>query len=342
VAGGDFLTIEEMANALGVSLRHARRLADAGMVGKIARGLVDRNSVDRYLQSQRQGRTRAWAEHTAWGAVAILAGRDADWLGATQASRLRSTLRRITDPDDLLTRMRDRAQVRSFEAHRAALPRLGELATTSNLGRLGITDALDDHIDGYLAEGGLDKVVRSLGLRADAGGAVTLRVTGFDFDQVRDLVDTSVVAALDAATSVDPRLRGVGRRTLAELMQGFRDAAPRRATIDDMTSAQQHNRVGLAGPTGRLVTAHRAELRQVLGRHGVTNADIFGSAARGDDHEGSDLDLLVDFPPGTSIIDIIGIKRELEEVLGAPVDLIPRAGLKERVRVAAEKDLVPL
>lgn len=64
--------------------------------------------------------------------------------------------------------------------------------------------------------------------------------------------------------------------------------------------------------------------------------------ARGDDRVGSDVDLLVDFPPGTSIIDIIGIQHELENLLGVPVDLIPRAGLKERVRRSAEQDLVPL
>lgn len=188
----------------------------------VARGLVDPSSVDRYLRSQRQGRTRSWAEHTTWGAVAMLAGSDADWLGATQASRLRHTLREITEVDDLLTRMRDRAQVRSFEAHRAALPRLRGLVATSNLGRLGITDPVDDGVDGYLAEIDLYKVVRSLALRADAGGVVTLRVTGFVFDRVRELVDTSVVAGLDAATSTDPRLRGVGHRVLGELLEAYR------------------------------------------------------------------------------------------------------------------------
>lgn len=80
----------------------------------------------------------------------------------------------------------------------------------------------------------------------------------------------------------------------------------------------------------------------MLHRHGVTNPEIFGSSARGDDHEGSDLDLLVDFAPGTDLIDMVNIKAELEEVLGAQVDLIPRVGLKERVRIAAAHDLVPL
>lgn len=90
------------------------------------------------------------------------------------------------------------------------------------------------------------------------------------------------------------------------------------------------------------MAAHRGELLDVLRRHGVTNPEIFGSTARGDDHEGSDLDLLVDFPPGTDIIDIIGIQHELRDVLGVPVDLIPRNGLKERVRARAANDLLPL
>lgn len=98
----------------------------------------------------------------------------------------------------------------------------------------------------------------------------------------------------------------------------------------------------LAGPTGRLVATHRRELKDVLRRHGVTNARIFGSVARGDDHEGSDLDLLVDFPPSTSLLDIIGIQNELESVLGAAVDLVPDTGLKERVRASAEPDLIAL
>lgn len=219
---GEFLTIEETANALGVSTRHARRLADSGAVTRIARGLVDRGSVDRYVQSHRQGRTRAWAEHTAWGAVAILSGQDADWLGATQASRLRSALREINDAEALLTRMRDRAEVHTFEAHRAALPRLRELIASTNLRLLGITDAVDDSVDGYLSEADLDDVVRTLGLRAGAGGIVVLRTTRFDVDLVRELVATTTVAALDAATNADPRLRGVGRRTLGELLEAFR------------------------------------------------------------------------------------------------------------------------
>lgn len=219
---GEFLTIEETANTLGVSTRHARRLADYGAVTRVARGLVDRRSVDRYLQSRRQGRTRAWAEHTTWGAVALLSGHDADWLGTTQASRLRSTLRTITEVDDLLTRMRDRTQVHTYIAHRAALPRLREQIASTNLRLLGITDAVGESVDGYLADADLSRLVGTLGLRTAAGGSVVLRTTGFDFDRVRVLVAAPTVAALDAATSTDPRLREGGRRVLGELLEAYR------------------------------------------------------------------------------------------------------------------------
>lgn len=340
--GGDFLTFEDTARTLGVSTRHARRLAGSGAVNRIARGLVDRDSVDRYLYSQRRGRTRSWAEHTAWGAVALLSEREAGWLGATQASRLRATLRELDDADGLLTRMRDRTRVHTYIAHPAAHSRLRELIVPSNYGLVGIADASAAQVDGYLPEADLDTVVRDHALRADPSGTVVLRTTGFDVDQVRALVATPTVAALDAATSTDPRVRGVGRRALVEQLESFRFHARHRGTIEDMATAPQREKASLSGRVGRLVRDHRGELLDVLAKHGVTNAEIFGSAARGDEHEGSDLDLLVDLAPGTDLFDLVHIKAELEEVLGAPVDLIPRDGLKERVRVAAEKDLVPL
>ena len=98
----------------------------------------------------------------------------------------------------------------------------------------------------------------------------------------------------------------------------------------------------LSGPTGRLVAAHRGELRQVLRRHGLTDVHLIGSVARGDDREGSDVDLLVDFPAGTSLFDILRIRDELEMILGVEVDLIPDAGLKDHVRPRVRRDLIAL
>ncbi len=80
----------------------------------------------------------------------------------------------------------------------------------------------------------------------------------------------------------------------------------------------------------------------MLRRHGVSNPRLFGSVARGDDHEGSDVDILVEFAPSTSLFTILRIQDELETILGVEVDLIPDAGLKDRVRVRVQRDLIAL
>ena len=53
--------------------------------------------MERYLASHSGGRKRVWAEHTAWGAIALLSGEQAPWLGQVQRSRLRSALRQVTE-----------------------------------------------------------------------------------------------------------------------------------------------------------------------------------------------------------------------------------------------------
>ena len=163
-----------------------------------------------------------------------------------------------------------------------------------------------------------------------------MQIAGLDVDSLARVLarSTSYASLADVANlvgSVDP-FGGSATRAVT----------PRRRYDGAMVDAAAPTRGPLTGPTGRLVVAHRGEMLDVLRRHGVTNPEVFGSTARGDDHEGSDVDVLVDFPPGTSIIDIIGIKHELEDLLGVPVDLIPRSGLKERVRAKAAKDLLPL
>lgn len=216
-----FLTVTEAAEALGVSPRHVRRLADSGAVTRIARGIIDRESVDRYIVSQRQSRTRAWSEPTAWGAAAILSGRTPDWLGASQTSRLRHSLREITGADELITRMREHSQVHTFHAHRAAVPRLRSLSEMSDHTQLGLSGTAGDVIDGYIGGDESGEVIRALGLLPDVHGNVTLRVVTLDFDHVRPLVTTRVVAALDAAGSTDPRTRGVGEHALEDILEAL-------------------------------------------------------------------------------------------------------------------------
>ena len=67
-----------------------------------------------------------------------------------------------------------------------------------------------------------------------------------------------------------------------------------------------------------------------MSRHrGITIA-IFGSVARGDAAEDSDVDFLVEFEPGSSLLDLLRLQDELSETLGRPVDVVSLGGLKPR------------
>lgn len=222
-AKGAFLSTPDAARALGVTVQHVRRLADSGELTRVARGLIDRDSLDRYLAARHGGRTRVWAEHTAWGAVAMLTGMHVDWLGPSQTSRLRASLRALTDPTDLVTRTRDRASTQTYLGHSSAVRRLLDEVVTVDATSLGLVSTQTDTVDGYLDVDKVDSTVRFFGLRADPAGNVTLRATHFDLGVVRDLTTRGVVlAALDAAASRDPRERGVGDRALAEALDRFR------------------------------------------------------------------------------------------------------------------------
>jgi hypothetical protein len=75
-------------------------------------------------------------------------------------------------------------------------------------------------------------------------------------------------------------------------------------------------------------------------KYQVRELAFFGSAARGEQHEGSDIDLLVEFEPEAKVgfLHFLGLAEELEALLRRKVDLVPKAGLKAviRDRVLAE------
>jgi hypothetical protein len=70
----------------------------------------------------------------------------------------------------------------------------------------------------------------------------------------------------------------------------------------------------------------------VAARHHANRVRVFGSVARGDDRPDSDIDLLVDFAPDSSLFDLMRMARELEQLLGHPVDVVSTGGLKDRDR----------
>lgn len=77
---------------------------------------------------------------------------------------------------------------------------------------------------------------------------------------------------------------------------------------------------------------NRDAIRSLVARHRVTNPRVFGSTVRNEDREGSDLDLLVDAPPGTTLFDLCGLQYELEELLGLPVDVRTPQEISKRFR----------
>ena len=80
------------------------------------------------------------------------------------------------------------------------------------------------------------------------------------------------------------------------------------------------------------VGAIPAKILPVLTRHHCRRAGLFGSAARGDVHTESDIDILVELPDGLSLIDVCRISREMEKVLGHKVDLVEYAAIKPALR----------
>jgi predicted nucleotidyltransferase len=96
------------------------------------------------------------------------------------------------------------------------------------------------------------------------------------------------------------------------------------------------------GRRAALLRRHRTALLKLLRERSATNPRVFGSVARGEEHEGSDIDLLVDLPEGYTLVDLAGLKLEISELLGEPVDLATPDLLKPDHLKAAVKDAVPL
>ncbi|HEY1618033.1 MAG TPA: nucleotidyltransferase family protein [Streptosporangiaceae bacterium] len=128
---------------------------------------------------------------------------------------------------------------------------------------------------------------------------------------------------------LSPRSRrtpAAAHRGLAELMIGVR-RQPQRLSR-------------LSGPVGRRVRRRRREL-VAAAAHGVTNLRVFGSVARGQDRPDSDVDLLADLPPGMGLLGLGRVQADLEDILGAHVDLVAGT-LKAAIRARADRDLIAL
>ena len=86
----------------------------------------------------------------------------------------------------------------------------------------------------------------------------------------------------------------------------------------------------------------KARAVPILKAAGANKAALFGSYARGDQTSESDIDILADLPHSMSLFDVVGIKLDLEDVLGKKVDLVQYDAIKPRLRPYIMQDLIQM
>jgi predicted nucleotidyltransferase len=92
----------------------------------------------------------------------------------------------------------------------------------------------------------------------------------------------------------------------------------------------------------RFVEENRAEILRIARANGATRVRVFGSVARCLARPDSDLDLLVEFEPGRSLLDLVAIKQDLGDLLGREVHVVTEAAVSPYMREEILQDATPL
>ena len=91
-----------------------------------------------------------------------------------------------------------------------------------------------------------------------------------------------------------------------------------------------------------LLQTKREDILRTAAKYGAYNVRVFGSVARGEADEKSDIDLLVNMEPDRSLFDLGGLLTDLEDLLGCKVDVVTEKGLRDRIRERVLKEAVAL
>jgi len=91
-----------------------------------------------------------------------------------------------------------------------------------------------------------------------------------------------------------------------------------------------------------LLKNRREEILKIAARNGAVNVRVFGSVVRGENRPDSDIDFLVNLEVGRSLMDLARLLRELNALLGCPVDVVTEAGLRPRIKPQVLKEARPL
>ena len=91
-----------------------------------------------------------------------------------------------------------------------------------------------------------------------------------------------------------------------------------------------------------LLGGKRDDILRIAARHGARKVRVFGSVARGEADETSDVDFLVELEPGRTLFDLGGLLMDLRDLLGRDVDVVTERGLKTRIRTRVLQEAVAL
>lgn len=94
--------------------------------------------------------------------------------------------------------------------------------------------------------------------------------------------------------------------------------------------------------SAKLLREKVKEIRRIARAHGVVRLRVFGSHASSTAIKSSDLDLLVDLKPRRDLLDLIGFKLDMEDLLGCEVDVVTEAGLSPYLRTRIVREARPL
>ncbi len=90
------------------------------------------------------------------------------------------------------------------------------------------------------------------------------------------------------------------------------------------------------------VAAHRESIRDLVAKFHASDPRVFGSVARGDDEPGSDVDIVVDFTADASLLDEVGLRLALRDLLQVEVDVVASDGLRGAFRERVLSEAVPV
>lgn len=139
------------------------------------------------------------------------------------------------------------------------------------------------------------------------------------------------------------RRAGTSQAAVARYESG--DVSPMVSTLERLLAAGGFHldlRAEVAQPVLDQIVGHRQEIVDLVTARGASNPRIFGSIARGEADDGSDVDILVDFDTSHGLWPLIELADELEALLGRPVDIAPQELLKPEVARTALAEAIPL